>query len=209
MGSRGAGSGRNASGNQKATNAKSIENMNEAQLDNEIAKAQRNIDNLDKVMNKNSLDTAENRAMREAFPLGVGNRSEAQEKALSQKIESDVNKAVAYTNASDKKSAEQSRLKALQDAKSKIAGTGKTEKQMQTEAVKKAVSETPKTLKWQTTQKGGWANGGYAPKIIKAGNIEIHSAGSLYTVYQDGKMIGRTDKLNKAKAAAERLSKKK
>ena len=206
MGSRGAGSGRGASASQqKATNARDIENMNEAQLNKEIAKTQRTIDKLDSVMKKNSLDSAESRAMREAFPLGVGMRTAAQQRKQAAINERDVQKAKAYTDALDSKKAAETHLKALQDAKKQIAGTGKTQKQIREEKAKKAVANTPKTLKWKTTQKGGWVNGGFAPKIMKAGNVEIHSFGGIYELWKDGKQVGRTDKLSKAKAAAERL----
>ena len=178
---------------QKATKAVAIENMNEAQLDKEIAATQRTIASLDKVMKSNSLDDSESRAMRGAFPLGVGMRTEAQKKKQAAVNERDAKKAAKFTEALEKKKAAESRLK---------------EKQIKTEAVKKAVKETPTSLKWKTTQKGGWVNGGYAPKIIKAGNIEIHGSGGFYTIFKDGKQIGRTDKLNKAKAAAEKLSKR-
>lgn len=202
MGSRGASSGK---GKQKATNARDIENMNEAQLNKEIAKTQRNIDRLDAVMNKNSLDSAESRAMREAFPLGVGMRTEAQKRKQAAANERDVKKAVAFTDAMDSKKAAETRLTALEKAKKQVKGTGKTQKQINAEKAKKAVESTPKTLTWKTTQKGGWVNGGYAPKIMKAGNVEIHSFGGIYELWKDGKQIGRTDKLSKAKAAAERI----
>lgn len=201
MGSRGASSGK---GKQKATNATAIENMNEAQLNNEISKTQREIDRLDKIMSKNSLDTAETRAMREAFPLGVGMTTAAQQRKQAQVNDRDAKKAAAYTDALNAKKAAETRLTALNKAKNSVKGTGKTQKELNAEKVKKAVDSTPKTLSWKTTQKGGWSNGGYAPKIIKAGNIEIHGSGGLYTIFKDGKQVGRTDKLSKAKAWAER-----
>ena len=201
MGSRGASSGK---GKQKATNATAIENMNEAQLDKEISKTQREIGRLDKIIDKNSLDTAETRAMREAFPLGVGYATAAQQRKQAQANERDVKKAVAYTDALNAKKAAETRLAALNKAKGSVKGTGKTQKEINAEKTKKAVESTPKTLSWKTTQKGGWSNGGYAPKIIKAGNIEIHGSDGLYTIFKDGKQVGRTDKLSKAKAWAER-----
>ena len=207
MGSRGASSGKGkgkATASQKATNARDIENMNEAQLDKEIEKTQRIIDFHNTVMENNSLDTAETRAMREAFPLGVGMTTAAQQRKQAQVNERDAKKAAAYTEALDAKKAAETRMQTLQDAKKKVQGTGKTQKQIREDKVKKAVESTPKTLSWKTTQKGGWSNGGYAPKIIKAGNIEIHGSGGLYTVFKDGKQVGRTDKLSKAKAWAER-----
>ena len=207
MGSRGAGSGRSGSGSavaQKATNAKAIENMNEAQLDKEIAKTQQEIDYYDRVMDRNSLETEEQRAMREAFPLGAGYTTAAQQRKQAEANERDVKKAVAYTDAYDAKKAAETRLDSLNKAKSVVKGTGKTSNQIREERAKKIVESTPKTLSWTTTQKGGWSNGGYAPKIIKAGNIEIHGSGGLYTIFKDGKQVGRTDKLAKAKAWAER-----
>ena len=194
---------------QQATNARLIENMNEAQLDNEIAQAKRDIARAEKIMDKNSIDTAEMREMREAFPLGYGAKTEKQIARMGKMNERDAQKAKAYTEAwSDKKSTE-TRLKNLEQAKKSVNGTGKTQKQINSERTKKAVKSAPKALKWETTNKGGYtANGGYQPKIIKAGNFEIHGTSGYYTVYQNGKQVGSVNKISTAKALAEKMNKK-
>lgn len=217
MGGRGGSSGRGGGGikagqnttTQQATTARFIENMNEAQLDNEIAQAKRDIARAEKIMDKNSIDTAEARAMRETFPLGYGAKTEKQIAQIGKMNERDAYKAKAYTEAwSDKKSTE-TRLKNLEQAKKSVKGTGKTQKQINSERTKKAVESAPKALKWKTTNKGGYtASGGYQPKIIKAGNFEIHGTSGYYTVFRDGKQVGSVNKISTAKALAERLNKK-
>ena len=118
--------------------------------------------------------------------------------------ERDAHKAKTYTEAWSEKETAKTRLAKLEEAKKKVKGTGKTEKQIQDEATKKAVETATKTLNWKTTQKESWSNGGFKPKVIKAGNMEIHGSNGFYSVYKDGKLITRTDKLSKAKAYAEK-----
>ena len=198
--------GQAKAGNQPATNAKFIENMNEAQINEELAKAKRDIARAENTMNKNSItNTAEANAMREAFPLGYGGKTDKQIAQMGKVNERDAHKAKTYTEAWSEKQTAQTRIAKLEEAKKKIAGTGKTQKQIQAEATKKAVETAPKTLNWKTTQKESWSNGGFKPKVIKAGNLEIHGSSGLYSVYKDGKLIGRTDKLSKAKAFAEKV----
>ena len=206
----GRGSSKAGGTTQKATKARNIENMNEAQLNKEISKTQRTIDRANSTMNKNNISaTSEAKAMREAFPLGVGGDGWSKErtKARNRGLEADANKAKRFTEAYSEKAAAETRLKALESAKKQVKGTDKTVSQIKTERTNKAVKDTQSTLKWKTTQKGGWANGGYKPKIIKAGNIEVHGSDGLYMIYENGKLLGRTDKLAKAKAYAERRSK--
>lgn len=194
-------------GKQTPTNARDIENMNEAQLNQEIQNAKAAISRAEKVMGENDIaNTAEARAMREAFPGGVGGDGWSKEriKARNKGLERDAVKAKRFTDAYSQKEAVETRLKNLENAKKQVAGTGKTVQEIKAEAVKKVVSSTPNTLKWKTTQKGGWNNGGYKPKIISAGKFEIHGSDGLYTIFENGKQIGRTDKLSKAKAFVEK-----
>ena len=195
---------------QQATNARLIENMNEAQINNEIAQTKRDIAKAESAIGRNNItNTAEARAMREAFPLGYGGKTEKQIAQIGKLNERDAHKAKAYTEAwSDKKSAE-TRLEKLEQAKKAVKGTGKTQKQINAEKQKNAVETAPKSLTWKTTNKGSYtATGGYQPKIIKAGNFEIHGTSGYYTIYRDGKEVGSANKLSTAKAFAERLNKK-
>ena len=212
MGGRGSSSGSGGGGGgsaatkgakQKPTNAKAIENMNEAQLNNEIAKQQKIIASADKVMG--NTPKSENIG---AIPLGQVTRGKTQ--AQKDKIiERSTNQAKKFTEAYDKKKMAETRLKNLEQAKKSVKGTGKTQKQINSERTKKAVKSAPKALKWETTNKGGYtANGGYQPKIIKAGNFEIHGTSGYYTVYQNGKQVGSVNKISTAKALAEKMNKK-
>lgn len=191
---------------QAPTTAKFIENMNEAQINEEIAKAKREIKDAEKAMGKNNItNTAEAKAMREAFPLGYGASTEKQIAKMGKTNERDAHKAKAYTEAYTKKQTAQTRIENLEKAKKEVSGTGKTQKQINAEKAKKAVETAPKSLKWKTTEKGGWvAGGGYKPKVIKAGNMEIHGESGYYRVFKDGKLIGTTSKLASAKAIAEK-----
>ena len=196
----------------KATNARSIDNMNEAQLDKEIEKTKAVINRADKTMDNNDIvNTQEAKAMQEAFPLGVGGDgwSEQRKRARDKGLERDAKKAKAFTEAYSQKESAETRLKALEKAKEKVKGTDKTLSEIKSQEVKRQVDSTKATLTWKTTQKGGWtSSGGYAPKIIKAGNIEIHGSSGLYTIFRDGVRVGSTDKLSTAKAFAERIKKK-
>ena len=194
-------------GATKATNAMLIENMNEQQIDKEMAATQRKIDAAERTMQKNDITNAGNaKAMREAFPLGVGGDgwSKQRAKARDKGLENDAKKAKAYTEAYEQKQAAEARLEALKKAKTQIKGTGKTLKQITEERARAAVKNAGKTLKWKTTQKAEWVNGGYKPKIISAGDFQIMGSGGLYQIFKNGKLIGRTDKLSKAQAFAEK-----
>lgn len=208
MGRGSSGVGGAASGNNsKPTKARDIENMNEAQLDKEIKDARANISRAEKIMSKNNItNNAAAKAMQDAFPLGVGGDGWSAErvKARNKGLERDVVKAKAYTEAYTQKEASETRLKNLENAKKQVAGTGKTLKQIREEKQAQAIKNTAKTLTWKTTQKGGWVNGAYKPKIISAGEFEIHGSDGLYSIFKNGTLLGRTDKLSKAKAYVER-----
>ena len=193
---------------QKATNAKLIENMNEAQIDEEIAKAKRIIERDTKTISDNSItNTAEANAMREAFPLGFGAATPQQIKRQAQINERDARKAATAVKAYDDRKATESRLEKLEKAKKQVGGTGKTQRQISEEKVKTAVSSAPKNLTWKQTQKQSYVNGVYRPKIIKSGDFEIHGSDGFFTVYREGKKVGSVNKLATAKALAEKLNK--
>lgn len=193
---------------QQATNARAIDSMNEAQLDKEIARQETIISRAEKTMQKNDItSTAGAKAMQEAFPLGVGGDGWSAERRRAQQrgIERDTKRATEYTQAYNTKRNAEARLKNLTDAKKEVQGTGKTQSQIKTEKVKQIVANTQSTLKWKTVQKGGYtSNGGYQPKVIRAGDFEIHGSEGLYTIYKNGNRVGSTDKLSKAKAYVER-----
>lgn len=76
-----------------ATNVKNIENMNEAQLNKEIARTKKKIGSYEKAM------------------------SESQKRTQFERMDRVVNKAVSFTSAYDKKQSAQNRLSELQKAK--------------------------------------------------------------------------------------------
>lgn len=210
MGGRGSGSGiskasrkKQAEGTkqeQKPTKAKFIENMNEAQLDLEIAKQQRIIDSADRVME--NTPKFENIG---AMPLDQFTRGKTKAQ-VDKIIERSTSQAKKYTDAYEKKKSAERTLKNLQKAKKEVTGTGKTQKELKEETKKKTQSSTQQTLKWQTKSKGGWSNGGYSPKVIKAGNLEIHGSDGFYSIYKDGKLkMQGINKLSMAKTYAEKL----
>lgn len=84
------GSGSSARASSTATNARSIENMNEAQLNKEIARTKKKIENYDKAM------------------------SESQKRTQFERMDRVVDKAVSFTSAYDKKQSAQNRLSELQ-----------------------------------------------------------------------------------------------
>lgn len=128
---------------QNPTNAKVIENMNEAQLDIEIAKQQKIIDSADRVMG--NTPKQENIG---AIPLGQLTRGKTQ--AQKDKIiERSVNQVKKYTDAYDKKEAAETRLKSLQKAKKEVSGTGKTQKDLLSEKKKQAAKSSGD---WKSTR---------------------------------------------------------
>ena len=190
-----------------ATKARLIENMNEAQIDEEIAKEKERIKRAETIMAKNDIsNTPENKAMREAFPGGVGGDgwSNARRRAFNRRIGADARKAGDYVKALQDKESAQIRLKSLEEVKKEIFGTGKTKSQIKEEARRTIVKSTPKTMKWETTQKESYTNGIYTPKTIKCGLFTISGSSGLYTLYENGRFICRVSKLGDAKAIAEK-----
>jgi len=187
--------------NLTPTNALKIENMNEAQLDNEIEKTQREIDRLEKIMSNNKMSDN----LSKDFPLGVGGSgwSAERKKQFSQSVERDTIKAKNYTDAYNEKESLNNRLNALNKAKDQIKGTGKTQEQLKQDAI----NNTQSTLNWE---KGKIPSpyGKGTINVIKANGYEIRSVDNgFYSIYKDGKSIGNTNKLKDAKAYVERKSK--
>lgn len=179
------GSGSSARAGGTATNARSIENMNEAQLDKEIARTKKKIGSYDKAM------------------------SESQKRTQFERMDRVVDKAVSYTSAYDKKQSAQSRLSELQKAKKQVSGTGKTKSELAANA-KSAAVKSSDALKWKTTNKGGYtADGGYMSKEISAGGFKIRGSSGVFNIYDGSKRIGGASKLSDAKAFVEIWRKKK
>ncbi len=197
--------------NALPTNAKSVENMNEAQLDREIAKTKEKINRLDSSMNKNLEQSGYSRSLQEAFPLGTGGDGWSKSGIRRQEREqsASLKKAVAFTKARTEKKAAENHLKELQRAKKQVSGTGKTQSQLSKE-IKAAAVKSSTALKWKTTNKGGYSSdGGYTSKEISAGNFKIRGSGGLYRVYEGSKQIGGASKLSDAKAFVEIWRKRK
>lgn len=183
MSKRGSGSSARAGGT--ATNARSIENMNEAQLDKEIARTKKKIGSYDKAM------------------------SESQKRTQFERMDRVVDKAVSYTSAYDKKQFAQNRLSELQKAKKQVSGTGKTQSQL-SKSAKTAATKSGDVLKWKTTNKGGYtSDGGYMSKEISAGSYKIRGSSGVFRIYDGSKQIGGASKLSDAKAFVEVWRKKK
>lgn len=130
MGGRGASS---AAVLQNATNAKATENMNEAQLNIEIDKTKKEIEKL-KQKRASITESAAEKAMQEAFPLGTGGLSEAQaNKKAGQLAETALSRSKSLVSTVEKQTSAEKRLDVLEKAKDKIKGTGKTLKEIEKE----------------------------------------------------------------------------
>ena len=95
------GSGSSAKADGTATNARSIENMNEAQLDKEIARTKKKIGSYDKAM------------------------SESQKRTQFERMDRVVDKAVSYTSAYDKNNPPKTDFLSFKKPKSKFPALGK------------------------------------------------------------------------------------
>lgn len=202
------GRGSSGVGAQKATNARDIANMNEAQIKKEIKKAESQLASVQSRIKNATRESGEERALREAFPLGPGglSRTEAQrqagrlaERALSRskRIEADI----------ERRDSLKIRLDLLNRAKNDIAGTGKTQKILNDERKAREIKSVGSSMKWSTTNKGGYSNGGYTPKTIQSGDFKITGSSGRYTVFEKGQRIASASKLSEAKAIAERRKK--
>lgn len=209
MSKRGSGSSAKAGGT--ATNARSIENMNEAQLDKEISKLQGKIKNLDSSMSRSLEESGYSKSMREAFPLSSGGDgwSKAGRSRQGKERTASLKKAKNYVDARAQKETAAKRLSELQKAKKQVSGTGKTQSQL-SKSAKAAAAKSGNTLKWKTTNKGGYtADGGYMSKEISAGSYKIRGSSGVFRIYDGSKQIGGASKLSDAKAFVEIWRKKK
>lgn len=194
MGGRGGSSG----GGQTPTNARSVENMNAAQLDLEIAKAKREYAAASKQRETISASAfAADADLREAFPLGTAGLSRTQANRMAGRLaEKSASNGRALSAALDRQKTAEKRLDILQNARKQVGSTGKTTKQLQ---------EAPKakgTMKWSTAQKESYSGGVLKPRILKSGSFEIRGK-SVLRVYANGKHIGTANSLSAAKRIAE------
>ena len=192
---------------QIPTKATAVENMNEAQLDIEIRRAERSLASAQQAMAKYGTSTQYQKAMQEAFPLGAGGDgwTQARINQRNRDIETTVKNAAKFTDAYDRAQTAQRRIEVLQKAKTTVAGTGKTSKEIADEKARQYVQSTATTLKWKTTQKYEFTGSSYRPQIISAGDMRIEGGhGLTYNVYKGDKLVGRASKLSMAKAIAER-----
>lgn len=179
-----------------------IENMNEAQLEQEIAKSDRKLLLLKKKMIDNLVDKTPDVGL---IPLNQINgyndknkNSEEAKRKSNKQITSTVNKAVVYTKAKANFDAEKKHNDALNKALNAVKGTGKTTKQIKDEKLADIAKKS--TMKWEkTTQKGQFGN----VTVRKSGAFVIRSTGSVFFIYKNGKQIGMTNKLRDATAFVE------
>ena len=184
-----------------------IENMNEAQLEQEIAKSDRKLLLLKKTMIDNLVDKTPDVGL---IPLNqingyndkTKNTAKAQRKA-DKLITSTVNKSVAYTKAKANFDAEKKHNNALNKALNAVKGTGKTTKQIKDEKLADIAKKS--TMKWEkSTQKGQFGN----VTVRKSGAFVIRSTGSVFFIYKNGTPIGMTNKLRDATAFVELYNKR-
>lgn len=195
MGGRGAAS-------QTATNARSVENMNGAQLDKEIAKTKAEIAAATKQRAAiGSAASAIDADMREAFPLGTaGLDRKAANKIAGKLAERSAAEGKKLSAAIDRQRNAEKRLETLQKARKEVGNSGKTQKQLR---------EAPKakgSMKWSTAQKESYSGGVLKPRILKSGNFEIRGK-SILKVYHNGNHIGTASSLSAAKQIAEKYKK--
>lgn len=121
---------------QAATNARNVENMNEAQLDKEISKLQDKIKNLDASMSRDLEESGYSKAMRDAFPLSSGGAgwSTAGKTRQEKERTASLKKAKNYVDARTQKEAATKKLSELQKAKKQVSGTGKTQSELAAKA---------------------------------------------------------------------------
>ena len=192
---------------QTPTKAIQVENMNEAQLKQEIAKSNKKLERLQKTMNANLGGNTPNVGL---IPLNqlngyndkTKNSAEARRKADKQ-MTSTVNKAVAYTKAKTEYDAEKKHNDALNKALNTVKGTGKTTKQIKDEKFANVAKNS--TIKWEkSTQKGQFGN----VTVRKSGDFEIRTTGGTSFIYKNGKQIGMTNKLKDATTFVELYKKR-
>ena len=130
---------------QKPTHARQIADMNEAQLEREIAKLERWTGASEREVQRAS-NTQSMRFFRdigEAFPGGVGGSAvNAKYRRMQERNDSDMRKLI---EAQEKLSSRQERLEKMKDAYSKVKGTGKTLRTVATATASKGNGKWEKT----------------------------------------------------------------
>lgn len=190
---------------QKATRARAIENMNEAQLNSEIAKATATREKLQRTKEQTMTSLSSSmQASHKDTPLGFGgqDRSKAVNRYISRERNKFLQAGKKLSETDDELRSTEKRLANLQRALNEVKGTGQTQREKQEQPQKIA----PKTMKWATTQKGEYSGGGYRPQIIKSGDYEIRGSSGYYRVYHNGKQLSTVSKLSEAKNFAENHS---
>lgn len=200
--------GKRATAGQVATKAIHVDNMNEAQLNAEIAKSDRKLQRLEKTMRANLDSGGSDIGL---IPLNqlngyndkTKNSGGARAKADKQ-IQSTVNKAAAYTKAKTEYDYEKRRNDALNKALNTVKGTGKTTKQLKDEKLAKAGKNS--AMNWtKSTQKGQFGN----VTVRKSGDFEIRTMDGTSFIYKNGNRIGMTKKVKDATAFVELYNKRK
>lgn len=167
-----------------ASNAKSIENMNEAQLKREISKTTSQINKISKELEKYNIKDEYNGQ----FPLGVGFRSDSQ---YVRNIEKSVRNASKYTDLAKQLENLNTKNNRYKNALNSIKGTGKSQSQIKKEAINKIASSS--TTKWSKSK----INGGTS---YTSGEYRINNVEGTSFIYRNNESIGMADSLKKAKA---------
>lgn len=187
--------------------ASRIENMSSSQINEEIKKTQKKIQDLQKKIDGNIRIDSD---LQKSFPLGRGGSgwNASEKRQYSKNIESSVKKAKEAQMAIKEREGLEKRLTNLEKAKSETSKTGMTQSQAKQASEKKVLENAGKSLAWKVTQKQSRDVYGYKPRIIEAGRYKIQGSDGYYTVFEDGKRVGSVESLAKAKAIAEIKSKR-
>ena len=205
MGGRGSSSATSKVGStnaQQPTKAKSIENMNEAQLRQEIEKTENRLQRQKAKYGEYIGDTEFGKRIAESFPMGVGIATGRNRTNIERDISRSVDRAVKATEIHKDIESNESRLKELNKALQQVAGTGKTISQIRQEAERKLVSATP-TMKWTRSTEENMNK--YT--VYSSGEYMIRYMEGTAFIYKGNEQLGHMQGLAKAKAYVERLNK--
>ena len=113
------------------TKARFVENMNEAQLDIEISKAEKALARAKADRKKYGAKTSTEQALQDTSPLGASWSNFGQARRETSKMsESALSRGLKLEAAIKEQESAERRLKELQSAKKRVKGTGKTLKQI-------------------------------------------------------------------------------
>lgn len=177
----------------KPTNAKLIENMNEKQLEDEIAKVTSDLEYVNNKMQSVNGGNAENIGL---IPMNQLYRGK--ERLIGRDLQRMTNKSVAFTQLYNNRESLNTRLNALNKAYNSVKGTGMSQKQLAQSKLKNTAS----TMTW-TKAKGQFGN------IYKSGDYEIHKVDDATFIYKGGKRISMAKTLKEAKSKVEYLESRK